>query len=88
MGKRTVCERLTVQWFARAHALTPTETRVLEALCEGDQPREVAARHQVGMATVRSQIGSIRNKTGAESIRELVRRVAVLPPMRCALRMA
>jgi DNA-binding CsgD family transcriptional regulator len=39
------------------------------------------------MATVRSQIGSIRAKTGAESIRELVRRVAVLPPMRSALRM-
>ncbi len=87
LGKRTVCERLTVQWFARTHALTPTETRVLEALCEGDQPRDVAARHQVGMATVRSQIGSIRAKTGADSIRELVHRVAVLPPMRSALRM-
>lgn len=86
MGKRTVCERLTVQWFARTHGLTPTETRVLEALCEGDQPREVAARHGVGIATVRSQIGSIRTKTGADSIRELVRRVAVLPPMRTALR--
>jgi DNA-binding CsgD family transcriptional regulator len=87
LGKRAVCERLTVQWFARAHSLTLTETRVLEALCEGDQPRDVAARHRVGMATVRSQIGSIRAKTGAESIRELVRRVAVLPPMRSALRM-
>ena len=87
MGKRTVCERLSVQWFARSHALTPTETRVLEALCDGDQPREVATRHRVGMATVRSQIGSIRSKTGAVSIRELVRRVAVLPPMRSALRM-
>jgi DNA-binding CsgD family transcriptional regulator len=87
MGRRMVCERLSVQWFARTHALTPTETRVLEALCEGDDPREVAARHAVGMATVRSQIRSIRLKTGAESIRELVRRVAVLPPMRSALRM-
>jgi DNA-binding CsgD family transcriptional regulator len=87
MGRRFVCERLSVQWFARTHALTPTETRVLEALCEGHDPREVAARHAVGMATVRSQIRSIRLKTGAESIRELVRRVAVLPPMRSALRM-
>jgi len=87
MGKRQVCERLSVQWFARTHALTPTETRVLEALCAGEEPREVAERHHVGMATVRSQIGSIRAKTGAESIRELVRRVAVLPPMRSALRM-
>ena len=87
MGKRTVCEQLSVQWFARTYGLTPTETRVLEALCEGDDPREVAARHAVGMTTVRSQIRSIRLKTGAESIRELVRRVAVLPPMRNALRM-
>jgi DNA-binding CsgD family transcriptional regulator len=86
LGKRQVCERLSVQWFARAHALTPAETRVLEGLCEGDDPRDVARKHQVGLATVRTQIGCIRAKTGTDSIRELVRRVAVLPPMRSALR--
>jgi DNA-binding CsgD family transcriptional regulator len=86
LGKRRVCERLSVQGFARSHALTATETRVLEGLCQGLDPREVAAAHGVGLATVRSQIGSIRAKTGAQSIRELVRRVAVLPPMVSSLR--
>ena len=88
MGKRQVCERLSVQWFARSHALTPAETRVLEAVCEGMDPRAVAEQHQVGLATVRTQIGSIRAKTGAESIRDLVRQVAVLPPMVSSLRAA
>lgn len=81
MGKRTVCEKLSVQMFARSHALTPAETRVLEALCVGLDPRKVAQEHGVGLATIRTQIGAIRAKTGAESIRDLVRTVAVLPPV-------
>lgn len=88
LGKRQVCESLSVQWFARCHALTAAETRVLEALCLGLDPREVAEQHGVGLATVRTQIGSIRTKTGAESIRDLVHRVAVLPPMVSSLRAA
>ncbi len=88
MGKRRVCEQLSVQWFARAHALTSAETRVLEALCAGLEPREAAEVHGVGLATVRTQIGSIRAKTGAESIRDLVLQVAVLPPMLSRLRAA
>ena len=88
LGKRRVCERLSVQWFARTHALTPAETRVLEGLCQGLDPREVAEQHGVGLATVRTQIGSIRAKTGTESIRDLVQRVAVLPPMVSSLRSA
>lgn len=88
LGKKRVCECLSVQCFARSHALTATETRVLEALCQGLEPREVAVQHGVGLATVRTQIGSIRAKTGAQSIRELVRRVAVLPPMVSSLRLA
>ena len=42
-------------------------------------------RDGVAVSTVRSQIGSIRHKTGAESIRALVRQVAVLPPVKGAL---
>jgi DNA-binding CsgD family transcriptional regulator len=88
LGKKHVCESLSVQCFARSHALTPAETRVLEKLCSGLDPREVAQEHGVGLATVRTQIGSIRAKTGTESIRDLVRRVAVLPPMVSSLRAA
>jgi DNA-binding CsgD family transcriptional regulator len=86
LGRRRVCQRLSVQWFARSHALTPAETRVLDGLCCGLDAREVATQHDVGLATVRTQISSLRAKTGAQSIRELVRQVAMLPPMVSTLR--
>jgi DNA-binding CsgD family transcriptional regulator len=86
LGKRAVCEQLSVQGYARAVALTPAETRVLELLCGGVQPTAIASRQGVAVSTVRTQIGSIRAKTGANSIRELVRQVAVLPPLVGALR--
>jgi DNA-binding CsgD family transcriptional regulator len=88
LSKRQMCESLSVQGFARGHSLTPAETRVLVALCQGVPPGEVARELGVGIATVRSQIGSIRQKTGAESIRALVRQVAVLPPLMGVLRQA
>jgi DNA-binding CsgD family transcriptional regulator len=86
LGKRQVCEQLSVQGYARSHHLTPAETRVLEGLCGGVQPSQIAANAHVAVSTVRTQIGSIRVKTGAGSIRELVRQVAVLPPLVGALR--
>ena len=45
-----------------------------------------AAQHGVGLATVRTQIGCIRSKVGAQSIRDLLRMVGTLPPMLSALR--
>jgi DNA-binding NarL/FixJ family response regulator len=76
-----LCTPLAVQMFARSHALTPTETRVLEALCRGLDPRDVCAELEVDMTTVRSHISAIRTKVGADSVSEVVRRVAVLPPV-------
>jgi len=86
LAKRHLSERISVQCFARMHGLTPAETRVLESLCEGLDPREIAELNVVGLATVRTQIGSIRAKTGADNIRDLVRQVAKLPPMVNAIR--
>jgi DNA-binding CsgD family transcriptional regulator len=88
LGKRQVCEQLSVRGFARAVGLTPAETRVLEQLCAGVRPAEIARRAGVKIATVRTQIGTARAKTGAGSIRELVSMVAVLPPLVGALRCA
>jgi DNA-binding CsgD family transcriptional regulator len=88
LGKRQVCEQLSVRGFARAVGLTPAETRVLELLCAGVRPAEIARRSGVKIATVRTQIGTARAKTGAGSIRELVSMVAVLPPLVGALRCA
>jgi DNA-binding CsgD family transcriptional regulator len=86
LGKRQVCEHLSVQAYARSRQLTPAETRVLEGLCGGRRPADIAAEAGVAVSTVRTQIGSIRAKTGTGSIRELVRQVAVLPPLVGALR--
>jgi len=84
-GKREVCEALSVQSFARCHGLTQTETAVLQALCDDRKTTEIAKLHGVAMTTIRTQIGSIRQKTGAASLRALVRQVAVLPPLVGAL---
>lgn len=86
LGKRNVCEQLSVQGFASSLKLTPAETRVLEMLCAGVSPTRIAEVLNVAVCTVRTQIGSIRNKTGADGIPSLVRQVARLPPVMSALR--
>jgi DNA-binding CsgD family transcriptional regulator len=85
LGKRQVCEELTVDWFARSHGLTMAETAVIKGLCADLTPQQIAERQGVGLATIRTQIGSIRLKTGAGSIRALVQQVALLPPLVSAL---
>ena len=86
LGKRQVCEGLSVHGFAHSHCLTNAETRVLAALCKGLPPAEIALQLGVAISTIRTQIGAIRVKTNAESIRALVGQVAVLPPLMGALR--
>ena len=86
LGKRQVCEVLSVQGFAHSHGLTAAEARVLAALCRGASPNRIAAEVGVRVSTVRTQISNIRLKTGAASIRALVQQVAVLPPLMGVLR--
>jgi DNA-binding CsgD family transcriptional regulator len=86
LGKRRVCQQLSVLGFARLAGMTAAETRVLEALCAGVDPSAIAQRRDVKMSTVRTQINRIREKCGAASIREVVQQVAMLPPMLSALR--
>jgi DNA-binding CsgD family transcriptional regulator len=86
LGKRQVCARLTVEAFARLTRLTPAETEVLVLLCAGERPTRIAQQQQVQVCTVRTQIGAIRAKTGAAGISDLVRQVALLPPMLSVLR--
>ncbi|MEX8494899.1 helix-turn-helix transcriptional regulator [Sphaerotilus sp.] len=80
-GKQQVCEALSVEHFARVHNLTHAEGMVLTALCSGDDPGAIARRFGVAVSTVRTQIASVRQKTQAASIRDLVRQVAMLPPI-------
>ncbi len=85
-GRSRLCEDLSMQGFARAHALSDAEARVLAALGRGVAPAGIANAHGVALTTIRTQIGAIRGKTGAASIRELLRMVAALPPIVGALR--
>lgn len=86
VGRRQLCETLSVEMFARRHRLTGAEGQVLRGLCSGLPPARIAERSGVSVSTVRTQIAAIRSKTEAGSIRELVRRVAALPPIVPALR--
>lgn len=81
LGRSALCTPLAVQMFARSHGLTPTEARVLEALCRGLDPREVCTELAVDITTIRTHLSAIRCKVGADSVSAVVRRVAVLPPV-------
>ncbi|MBQ0945578.1 helix-turn-helix transcriptional regulator [Ideonella sp. 4Y16] len=87
LGRRQVCGALSIHGYARAHGLSDHEERVLRQLCDGLTPTEIADRHGVKIATVRTQIACIRAKTDTPSIRELVQSVAMLPPMMSSLRL-
>jgi DNA-binding CsgD family transcriptional regulator len=76
---------LSLSCYARQHGFTAAETAVLQALLEGRMPSEIARAKGVQLSTVRTQIGQLRVKTGARSIRDLLDRVATLPPMMAVL---
>lgn len=81
MSRHAICSELSAQGFARDHGLSSAEGQVLMGLCQGHPPAEIAARQGVALSTVRTQIANIRLKTRSSSIRDLVQRVARLPPM-------
>ena len=86
LERQELCGSLAAQWFALRYGLTPAETEVLKGLSSGAHPAAVAAAQGVAISTVRTQIQSIRAKSGARSIRELLRQLAMLPPLVSALR--
>jgi len=81
LGKRAECDPLNLQFFAQMHRLTAAESSVLSGLCEGLRPSQVAQRGGVALSTVRSQIDSIRQKTRARGVHDVVRMVQMLPPV-------
>lgn len=85
IGKSAVGGDMAAEWYARLNGLTAAETAVLNLLCSGALPTEIARRQGVALSTIRTQIGSIRAKTGARTIAAVQRKVASLPPMVSAL---
>ena len=80
-AKQQLCDDSTMALFARDRGLTSAEGQVLAQVCRGMRPSQIADRHGVQISTVRTQLRSIRMKTCSETIRELVQKVSVLPPM-------
>ena len=81
-----IAETLSVDAHAREHGLTMREQQVLAALCDGLRAKEIAARLEIGEATVRTHVNNIKAKTGCASIVDIVAQVSRLPPMVRALR--
>lgn len=70
-----------VQACARVHRLSPAETRVLQRLALGDSGGEAALALGVSAATVRSQVISLRRKSGQASVVQVLRTLARMPPV-------
>jgi len=85
-GKQNTSESLTVDFYARDHHLTGAELTVLKLLCDGTAPGQIARSLDVAVCTVRSHICNIRLKTQTKSIRDLLNRVAALPPVTMAMK--
>ena len=79
-----VCESLMLSFFSRAHQLTATEEQVLGLMCIGLTAPEMAQRFHVAEATIRTHVRNICAKTHSSGIREVVKRLAILPPLMAA----
>lgn len=80
-SRPSVCGSLMLFFFARSHSLTSAEENVLAILCQGHSAPEIARQLQVAVSTVRSHVRSLCAKTRSSGVRELVNRVAMLPPL-------
>jgi DNA-binding CsgD family transcriptional regulator len=80
-----VCEALMLSFFSRAHQLTAAEENVLGLMCAGLTAPEMAQQLKVGEATIRTHVRNICAKTHSSGIREVVKRLAVLPPLMAAV---
>lgn len=54
---------------------------MLGILCQGYSAPQIAEQLSVAVSTVRSHVRSLCAKTRSSGVRELVNRVAVLPPV-------
>ncbi|TWO71712.1 helix-turn-helix transcriptional regulator [Caenimonas sedimenti] len=81
LARQSGTQNLAITFFARTHGLSPAEQSVLRLLCDGMDVQEIAQAHRVSENTVRTQVRSLRDKTGINSMRLLVQRVAALPPV-------
>jgi DNA-binding CsgD family transcriptional regulator len=84
-ARALVCEDSMLRFFARSNALTATEEHVLGILCQGFSAPQVAVQMGVAVSTIRSHVRSLCAKTHSSGVRQLVNRVAVLPPVAASI---
>lgn len=70
-----------VSAVASAFELTPAESRIAVSLALGRTVEQIAIDHSVAVATVRSQVKSLFQKTGAKRQADVVRLIASLPDL-------
>lgn len=80
-ARAVVCDALMLCFFGRTCGLTPAEEQVLGILCQGYSAPQIAVQLKVAVSTVRSHVRSLCVKTRSSGVRELVSRVARLPPV-------
>jgi DNA-binding CsgD family transcriptional regulator len=80
-AKQQMCDNTTVTLFARERGLTNAEGQVLAHVCKGLRPQQIATHQGVQVSTVRTQLRAIRQKTACGSVRDLIEKVSVLPPL-------
>lgn len=81
LGRDAQRTDLSVDGFARCHGLSQAEAAVLAGVAEGLRASEIAELQRVAISTVRTQLASIRSKTGTDSLQSLVRELGKLPPL-------
>lgn len=86
LTRQSAGDNLAVRMYARAQRLSPSEESVMIGLCRGLEVSDIARENGVAPSTVRSQVKSLREKTGCLSIRRLIQRIHSLPPLVSALR--
>lgn len=62
--------------FAKNFGLSPSEQDVLSALMRGEKVTEISQKRGVGLATTRTQVRKLLEKTGSSTLTDLIRQTA------------
>lgn len=79
--RQVLCEQISLHFFAQSYGLTRTEEAILMALAQGREVQDIVRERALAPSTVRSHVKQLRLKTQSGSMRELLNKVSVLPPV-------
>jgi DNA-binding CsgD family transcriptional regulator len=79
--RKNFCEGSSLWAYGRILGLTAGELKVLDYLAQGQDPKIVATSLKISVSTVRTHIRSIFGKTASTNMRDLMMKIAKLPPV-------